>query len=522
MPNNEYGDFQTPPELAAKVLAIAGSGKSWGRILEPTCGIGNFLHEAAKFSEAGAHVIGLEIQARYTRIAGSAPADVIMADIFAMDLGRDLVWSNSGPLLVVGNPPWVTNAELSRFDSQNRPDRVNLKNLNGYDAMTGASNFDIAEYIWLKLISELQDHSPTISLLCKTQVARNVLEYCAQFALPVSSATLHLIDAKKWFDVAVDAALFTLQVNSGSPSYSCKVFESLNSQSPQREFGIVDGKLVADVSAYIQGRQVEGSCQIEWRQGLKHDASAVMELTHSSSGPCTSSGIILQVEDSYLFPLLKCTDVFRGRIGLNRWVVVPQKTYGEDTARLARTAPKLWDYLNANSSVLDGRKSSIYRNRPRFSVFGLGAYSFAPYKIAVSGLHKAAQFRLIGPIADKPVFFDDTCYILPFDDPIEAAIVLGLLEAEPVQSLLSSLIFFDSKRPVTKKLLQRIDLLAASRLAELDAIIPYAGDSLSKLELDISISSDLISDTFRRLQARWCGNDQLVSTGDTAPAGMLF
>jgi hypothetical protein len=520
VPNNEYGDFQTPRDLAAKVLATAIGRDIWPRVLEPTCGTGNFLHEAAIYSQAGTHIIGLEIQPHYAQLARGPSADVLLADIFAMHLGRDLAWRTTGPLLVVGNPPWVTNSQLSRLDSKNRPDRVNLKNLNGYDAMTGSSNFDIAEYIWLKLITELKEHSPTISLLCKTQVARNVLEYCAQFALPVSDATLHLINAKKWFNVAVDAGLFTLRVNSGPSSYLCKLYESLDSKTYQRQFGVVDGKLVADVDAYIMGRHVEGSCQIEWRQGLKHDASAVMELTHSEEGPRTSSGVILQVEDDYLFPLLKCTDVFRGRIGLNKWVVVPQKTYAEDTARLARTAPRLWQYLNDNALVLDGRKSSIYRNRPRFSVFGLGGYSFAPYKIAISGLHKAAGFRLVGPIADKPVFFDDTCYILPFDDPVEAAVVLSLLEAEPAQRLLSSLAFFDSKRPINKKLLQRIDLLAASRLAGSHSVIEPARNSL--YNLGISASPDLISDTFLRLQSRWAGNLVLTHAADAAQEDRLF
>ncbi|MEV4548664.1 hypothetical protein [Nonomuraea wenchangensis] len=515
MANNEFGDFQTPRALAAKVLK-AIPAQAWSRVLEPTCGVGNFLHEAIALD---AELVGVEVQGDYVNSARLTTAEIIHRDIFDMHLGNDISWNADGPLLVVGNPPWVTNAQLSRFDSDNRPDRVNLKNLSGYDAMTGSSNFDIAEYIWLKLIAELQGQSPTISLLCKTQVARNVLEYCAQFKLPVSSASLHMIDAKKWFNVAVDACLFTISVNKGSANYTCDLYESLEASAPSRRFGIIDGKLVADVDAYKQGRMVDGSCPIEWRQGMKHDAAAVMELVEAG-GPTTRSGHPVSVEDNYLFPLLKCTDVFRNRIGLSKWVIVPQRALSDDTQQLAHVAPELWAYLNANADVLDGRKSSIYRKRPRFCVFGVGDYSFAPYKIAVSGLHKSAEFRLVGPLRGKPVFFDDTCYLLPFENATEAAIVTALLDTEPARNFFRALAFWDAKRPITKKLLQRIDLSAVVSLADSSEVVGIAQKHLSEIELTAS-EEDLLQ-ALERLVRVWAGEESISSAGDVFAAESLF
>ena len=34
--------------------------------------------------------------------------------------------------------------------------------------------------------------------------------------------------------------------------------------------------------------------------------------------------------------------------------------------------------------ILDNRKSSIYNKRPRFSIFGIGDYSFSKWKVAIS------------------------------------------------------------------------------------------------------------------------------------------
>ena len=45
----EYGDFQTPPELASQVCKLlADRGMNPASVLEPTCGIGNFLLAAVK------------------------------------------------------------------------------------------------------------------------------------------------------------------------------------------------------------------------------------------------------------------------------------------------------------------------------------------------------------------------------------------------------------------------------------------------------------------------------------------
>ena len=46
-------------------------------------------------------------------------------------------------ILILGNPPWVTNSELSSLNSNNLPKKTNFKELNGLDAITGKGNFDI-------------------------------------------------------------------------------------------------------------------------------------------------------------------------------------------------------------------------------------------------------------------------------------------------------------------------------------------------------------------------------------------
>lgn len=470
MPNNEFGDFQTPLPLARLVVKTLERLAKPGRVLEPTCGLGNFL-QAAKEVLTDSELLGIEAQSEYSYRARTI-SPVMEQNIFDLNLSRDLEWkSEKAPLLVVGNPPWVTNSQLSMLGSENRPVRENIRRLRGIDAMTGSSNFDIAEYIWLKLIAELMDQQPVISMLCKTQVARNVLSFCADNNWPVGHTRMHHIDARQWFGAAVDACLFTVEVARDGQSYDCDVYESLESERPVRRMGVVSGRLVADLDSYAKSQGIDGNCPLEWRQGVKHDASSVMEL-REDQGPVTKAGVRVEVEDEYLFPLLKSTDVFRGRISsASKWMIVPQRRLSDDTALLASSAPKLWRYLNENAEALDGRKSTIYRSRPRFCVFGLGDYTFAPYKVAISGLHKSLEFRVVGQLDKKPVVFDDTCYFLSFSRGLDCAIVGALLSSQIAKELLASMVFIDSKRPVTKKLLKRIDLGALANLVNTELLV---------------------------------------------------
>lgn len=136
---------------------------------------------------------------------------------------------------------------------------------------------------------------------------------------------------------------------------------------------------------------------------------------------------------------------------------------GDDTKIIRHLAPKTWKYLEEHSELLDGRASSIYRNRPRFSVFGVGEYSFSPWKVAISGFYSNLHFAAIGDGGGKPMVFDDTCYFVACHNEEEAKFVASLLNSPVTREFFSAFIFWDVKRPVTTDVLQRLNLLALAR-----------------------------------------------------------
>jgi hypothetical protein len=93
-----------------------------------------------------------------------------------------------------------------------------------------------------------------------------------------------------------------------------------------------------------------------------------------------------------------------------------------------------------------------------FSIFGIGDYSFKPYKVAIAGMYKTTTFSLVKPNNNKPVMLDDTCYFIGFETLIEAEITRILLNKEMTQNFIQSIAFKDAKRMITKELLMRIDL----------------------------------------------------------------
>ena len=103
-----------------------------------------------------------------------------------------------------------------------------------------------------------------------------------------------------------------------------------------------------------------------------------------------------------------------------------------------------------------------YRGQPPYAIFGVGPYTFAPWKIAISGLYKRCVFRLVGPrdteTSQRPVVLDDTCYFLPFTSKSAAKRALAALQSPLAQDFLTSRVFWDAKRPINKALLQSLDL----------------------------------------------------------------
>lgn len=460
----EYGDFQTPPDLAKRVCEkLRALGVSPDVIIEPTCGLGAFVEAAASTFPTARRIIGVEVNQAYLELANrnrQLAADervtLLQGDFFHFDWRSIL--AADGALLIIGNLPWVTNSRQGAMGGANLPAKINFHNRNGLDAMTGKSNFDISEWMLIQTANWLRNRQGCLALLVKTSVARKFLNYLYTQKMPLLRALTCTIDARKYFGVSVDACLLFCEFDGASHNYDYDVYADLDSQDGYR-VGHRNGIAIRDLDAFERLHKYHGHSRTKWRSGIKHDCSDVMELELVGGKFVNGLGSVADIETTYLYPLLKGSDVANNRIhNANRYVLVTQRAIGEPTIQIKKSAPKTWAYLEAHAQYLDERKSRIYRDQPRFSIFGVGDYTFAPYKVAICGLYKRLDFRLVRQIAGKSVIFDDTVYFQSFDTEEEATKILNILSSPLAKEYYSALIFWDEKRPIKSSILNSLDL----------------------------------------------------------------
>ncbi len=495
----EYGDFQTPDELSQQVVTLLKCiGVQPTVILEPTCGFGSFVHASIDGFGNGASYYAFDMNSSYLeQLKQRVPSDLLQMTIrrqnfFEHNWKAFFANMASENILVIGNPPWVTNSTLGTLGSQNVPVKTNFQGYRGFDAKTGKANFDIAEWMLITLIESLQHNTACVAMLCKSATARKVLQYFWKKGAHVSQSSLHTIDAKAHFGVSVDACLFITHIENGTCSTDATIYSALNFTDNTARFGLSGKKLIADLDAYQHTKFIDGTAYYTWRSGVKHDASNVMEFTQHGSGFVNGFGDVVDLEPDYVFPLLKSSDIANNRLTPRKFIIITQHHVGEDTETLQYDAPKTWEYLMKHAAILDRRKSSIYRRRSRFAIFGIGDYSFAPWKVTISGLYKHIRFSAIGTISEKPIMVDDTCYFIPCFSQEEAVFVTTLLNSDVCQNFLRSLIFFDAKRPITKDILQRIDL---KKLADYYHPEEHTSSYFSQAQVGLTGQTSLVFET---------------------------
>ena len=465
----EYGDWQTNFPLALSICQmLKEQGVCPQVVIEPTCGKGNFVLAALATFESLETVLGIEINAGYlhelsrkldeVRTQHRASIHLLNENVFNVNFKEIKASIHGKNILVLGNPPWVTNSKLGELNSINLPVKSNFKGDKGLDAMTGKGNFDIAENITCRMIELMEGEDAHLALLLKCSVIKNIIYEQGKKSSLVDCAQYN-IDTEKEFAASVASALFTAKVGKGDKAV-CDVFDFYTKESI-KTFGWVDRCFVSDCEKYRSTQFVDGKSGLTWWSGLKHDCSNVLELSRVEGGYVNKMNEKVDVEEDLIYPFLKSSDLKGDAVTqCRKYVILTQRRTSENTDEINRLYPKTYQYLTSHLDYFERRKSSIYKNRPKFCIFGVGDYTFKKYRVAISGLYKQTKFSLVSDVGGKLALLDDTTYLLGFDNQDYAVYTLKLLNSDVVQHFIESVYFTDAKRPINKDLLMRIDLLA--------------------------------------------------------------
>ncbi|WPY01854.1 N-6 DNA Methylase N-terminal domain protein (plasmid) [Candidatus Trichorickettsia mobilis] len=460
----EYGDFQTPLILAEQAISILNKlNLEPSSIVEPTCGKGSFLMASLRAFPHYKNALGIDINQVYTNELIEKIKDprinIISANFFTYNW-KDAIKSLPEPILIVGNPPWITSSELGILRSSNHPQKSNFQGMKGLEALTGKGNFDISEWMLLQYIDWLQKRKGLIAVLCKTTIARKVLIHAWKYGINIGHTRIYKINALKYFNAAVDACFFIVDCTTNiCKEKGCDVYETLDDEFPSNTIGYHSNMLISNVMLFNKNKEFIGlDPYYSWRSGVKHDCSKIMELERIDHNYINGNNEIVELEETKIFPLYKSSDINKEHLRLRKYVLVTQIYVGEETEKIKKYAPKTWKYLMSHADKLDKRGSSIYRNKPRFSIFGIGNYSFYPWKVAISGFYKNLKFKVISPIGGKPAMVDDTVYFLGCSSEQEALTLERVLNSDITLNILNSMIFWDNKRPITIELLKWVNI----------------------------------------------------------------
>lgn len=490
----EYGDFQTNDTLASKVTKYAFSKfQDFEFVLEPTCGKGSFILASIKHSKSIKKIVGVEIYQPYvweTKFKILAyyleneqnpkpDINIILGNAFDFRFDELAKSTKNFKTLIIGNPPWVTNSELGSIDSLNLPQKSNFKKHSGFDAITGKGNFDIGENISQKLLNCFQNHNGIFAFLIKNSVVKNLIQDQKRKYFRMGNCEQLNIDSKQEFDASVNACLFLTQLNN-EPNFTCKEFD-FYSLDLITTFGWYKDKFVYSVKEYDKTSFIDGKSVFTWRSGVKHDCSKVMELQAVNGHFKNGLGEEVNLEKNLVYGLLKSSDLKDHHTNtFRKLTIITQNKIGQETRYIRESFPLTYHYLKSHKKFFEKRKSSIYKEKPDFSIFGIGDYSFAKFKVAISGLYKSTHFTLVEPNNSKPIMLDDTCYFIGFNKIEMAKIAHYLTNSELVQKFLKSIIFSDSKRSINKDILMRIDFAKAFENCDFEK----AKKSISDLKIE--------------------------------------
>ena len=106
--------FQTPPELAARLVALASDGRGLGRILEPSAGLGR-IYNAVRAVDRAAPVVLVDVSPEcagelYRATEGDGAAELVVADF--LTIGTDRLGRFD---TVVMNPPFRMGTDIKHI-----------------------------------------------------------------------------------------------------------------------------------------------------------------------------------------------------------------------------------------------------------------------------------------------------------------------------------------------------------------------------------------------------------------------
>ena len=436
------GQFFTPGWLAEQMVDGLNLTLS-DHCVEPASGCGVFvaaltrrlLALGAAPEELGRLLTAIEISpllALCTRVqfylALPAPVPVPAPVVCGDALSRPLP---PGTTVVVGNPPWVPMSTLTPAAHAQAVALFRHHDMapRGPRARLGEANADLCGLFAVHLVRQLAPDGRA-ALLLKGDVLYNAAGSLLRKRLTQGDSQLTRVDdlsALRLFD-SQSPCILTHWQSGGGATQSVPLFE-WDTQGA-----------VHPAPALALTTEAADGFPYEVRHGVKHDKAAVFELRPVRAVP---GGIELDcgdvLEPDHIYPLLKSRHQRAWGVLGYGYILVPQQKAGDEGLS---PATRTHAYLSKHVATLRARRSIWLQRGPFYSVFGVGPYTWAPYKVTWCRMGRLRGFAVVGDVTDpllgrRPLLPDHTFLSVPCQSEAEAHYLCACLNSHTVGAWLA-------------------------------------------------------------------------------------
>lgn len=195
-----------------------------------------------------------------------------------------------------------------------------------------------------------------------------------------------------------------------------------------------------------EGCNTGGANAVYWVQILEDRGGTVVITNYVKGAKRRVPRVTAVIEKGLLFPLIRGRDVNRWRVKPREKLYVimvqdPVKRIGYDVNWMKKCYPLTFNYLDQFRQVLLSR--SAYRRyfvragkatAPFYTMYGVGPYTFAPYKVVWREVATDMIAAVVEPFNDRylgnrTVIPDHTCVFIPFNTREEAYYVCAILNS---------------------------------------------------------------------------------------------
>lgn len=157
----------------------------------------------------------------------------------------------------------------------------------------------------------------------------------------------------------------------------------------------------------------------------------------TESGKKTLDSVQVALERNLIYPLLRGSDIGRWQSAPRVFIIFvqdPVRRCGYDEDWLSINYPKTYSYLKYFEEPL--RERSGYRryfnsNHPFYSMFNVGEYTLAPYKVVWGRIASRMEASVIDEKDGKPIIPQETISFVPCEDKTEAHYICSVLNSSP-------------------------------------------------------------------------------------------